>query len=77
MMPKKVEPLPCLCDERPWLEWHDIRSKDKSRVFCRNPRCACNPKTRWYVVSGRAVSIWNRWIREGLRRLAKVEEEQP
>lgn len=73
-MPKQVEPLPCLCGKVPICQ----RTEGKSRcLYCGNLRCIGRPRTNFYSSYGYAVRAWNRWIREGIRRLAKVVEEQP
>ena len=71
MMPKKVEPLPCLCGEIPGVSHYSFWA-----VRCMNEHCLCKPHTKHYTRRFHAVDAWNRWIRAGIRRLAKVVEEE-
>ena len=72
-MPKKVEPLPCLCGKVPRVDSNSFCIW----TACRNSKCSVQPTGPARKTHNGAVQVWNRWITQGIRRLAKVVEEQP
>ena len=68
---KKIEPLPCLCGGTV-----KIREDHTGHwTWCSNPHCPVQPILASYKRRHNAIRAWNRWITNGVKRLAKVIEE--
>lgn len=69
-MRKKIEPLPCLCGST--MKIFEHQTMDGYWLGCINSKCFVNPVTATRKTRHGAVSSWNRWITNGVKRLSKI-----